>query len=152
MFKSSRITKRPGKGKRRVNYVKKQKTPIQTVDSKYITKIGVKVRSKAERVIADCLTSKNLKYEYEKKFYYMGDEYVLSDFYLPDYDCYIEYFGMVDHYDDKTRKEYESKTKWKIELYRRWNKKLIYLYPKDVQSPKFNQRFEFKLKFIQSQK
>ena len=48
------------------------------------------------------------------------------------------------------RAEYENKTQWKIGVYETWKKKLIYLYPKDVQTPDFGERFQYKLDYVNS--
>lgn len=150
---AKKVVKNPTKKtveKNRYYQTQKKGIPVKTKDSAYITKKGVKVRSKAERVIADYLSRNNIDYEYEKEIEYMEGEAFLCDFYLPKYDCYVEYFGMIDHHDEKTRKEYVGKTKWKIEVYERWKKKLIYLYPEDLQNPDFDERFQYKLKYVNS--
>lgn len=51
------------------------------------------VRSKPEKIIADYLTSCNIKAEYEAKTIRLDGWPCVPDFYLPDYDTYIEFYG-----------------------------------------------------------
>ena len=69
------------------------------------------VRSKAEREIDDFLYYNNIKHEYESEYYNVKrNQKTNPDFYLPQYNLYIEYFGM------NTPKYNEMKA-WKLELY-----------------------------------
>ncbi len=51
---------------------------------------------------------------------------IRPDFYLIDYDIYIEYWGMAGNED------YDSKTEWKKSKYKKYNKRLINLYSNQV--------------------
>ena len=59
-----------------------------------------KVKSYWEKAIADFLYKQNVKYIYEKPFRRHNWWINKPDFYLVDYDLYIEYFGMY-HYSKK---------------------------------------------------
>lgn len=62
---------------------------------KYCSKAGLLVRSPGELEIANFLAEQGVKFEYEPRIVVNG--YGLRpDFYLNDYDIYIEYFGMKD--------------------------------------------------------
>ena len=66
---------------------------------------GMYVRSQQEKIIYDELYSRNIKCEYEKSFFYRdknGEEKELHpDFYLPDYDLYIEHWGYENTKDPR---------------------------------------------------
>jgi len=98
---------------------------------KYLTKDGrFFVRSLHEKEIADFLFDNSIMYEYEpKRIYYENNRYFVPDFYLPDHDVYIEYFG---YYGD----EYKRKIIEKTGAYRKQDLKFIYLYPEDLKNLK----------------
>jgi len=58
---------------------------------------GVLYRSKKEAIIAQYLTEKSINFEYEKKV--AEGERWTCDFYLPDYDMWIEYDGLEENRD-----------------------------------------------------
>jgi DNA helicase-4 len=73
------------------------------------------VKSKAEKKVADTLDYAGVKYLYESPLSLkVGKRWktVRPDFYLPEYDLYIEYRGLT-HLDDYTRK-----MNWKKKQYR----------------------------------
>ena len=101
-----------------------------------------KVKSYGELEIANFLYENNIKYEYEKEYpvdtrtkdfsqYY-------PDFYLTDYDIYIEYFGIdrngnVPSYfsspnGDSPSKRYQEGIQWKRNLHLEYGTKLIEAY------------------------
>jgi hypothetical protein len=70
----------------------------------------VRFKSIKEYKLCLFLESNNVKFEYEKR--YENGKY-LSDFYLPDYNTYIEYFGILDGknfncLDDRQLKYYDK--------------------------------------------
>jgi hypothetical protein len=79
---------------------------------KYQTKSGVRVRSKAELALANALTDMGYRYYYEPLLDF-GKFFRKPDFYLPDYDVFIEHLGMNDS-------EYLLKVEKKKELYSRY--------------------------------
>ena len=83
---------------------------------------GRKVRSKSEKIISDFLFKYGIRTIYEKTVYYYPNENEVitlhPDFYLPDYNYYIEHNGI----DSKTYKANKKKTE---EMYKSLNYKVI---------------------------
>lgn len=91
---------------------------------------GEIVKSYGELEIANFLFSNNIQYEYEKEYKYdtINDDYqqYYPDFYLPEYDIYIEYFGIDEnnnvapYFKDKNgvsaSQAYNDSIKWKEKL------------------------------------
>ena len=82
------------------------------------TEDGTAVQSKGERRIADFLASRRIAYVYDERYRVAGDVTIRPDFYLPEFDVYIEYWGM-------DTPEYVENMKKKLFLYQRAGKKLI---------------------------
>ena len=76
----------------------------------YLTKKGHYVRSKAERRIDNTLTNMGVNHIYEKPIILSGKE-IRPDWYLPEYEAYIEYWGL------EGKQEYDQTQKWKLKLY-----------------------------------
>jgi hypothetical protein len=57
-------------------------------------KAGTLVQSDGERRIADWLTVHGIAYRYDDRFRILSGHAVRPDFYLPELDIYIEYWGM----------------------------------------------------------
>ena len=91
---------------------------LRTVDE-------VAVQSQGERRIGDWLAENEIAYEYDERITVAGDFRMRPDFYLPEFDVYIEYWGM-------NTPEYVANMKKKKFLYQRERKKLISLYPADM--------------------
>lgn len=70
-------------------------------ESQYGTFQGERVNSLEELIIANHLFLCNINYEYEKNYtgYYenSGNRAYQPDFYLPDYDIWLEHFGIDEH-------------------------------------------------------
>lgn len=64
-------------------------------EPKYMTKSGVRVRSKAEKIIADYFTDHGIWFIYEMPLKLAG-LCLRPDFYLPDYDMIHEHFGLEE--------------------------------------------------------
>ena len=60
---------------------------------RFMTKSGVRVRSKIEKIIADFLTEHELRFVYEPVLD-LGGFHVMPDFHLPDFNLCIEHFGL----------------------------------------------------------
>ncbi len=88
------------------------------------TKDGTFVQSDGERKICEWLNKNNIKYRYDERFRILADYAVRPDFYLPEFDIYIEYWGM-DTID------YKIGMLKKLKLYQQEGKKIISLYPED---------------------
>ncbi len=115
---------------------------------KSVTERGEEVRSIAERKIADYFTKSNINYVYEREAKTKGiffDSKISSpDFYLPDYDVYVEYWGLVDVGDYETRKRYEKKMRWKMAQYHENKIKFISIYPSNMENLDWIFRKKFK--------
>ncbi len=88
------------------------------------TKDGHMVRSRAEVIIDNALYDYKLAHAYERKL--PIEENLYSDFFLPSENVYIEYWGMEN--DPK----YSSRKKIKIEIYKKYDFKLIELTDEDI--------------------
>jgi hypothetical protein len=110
------------------------------------TKNGIQVRSHAEQRIADYFEKVGLRYEYEReltaRFLFFKFKISRPDFYLPDYDVYVEYWGLLDAKDADDRKKYERSMKYKMARYHELGVKFISLYPRDL--PNLNANFREK--------
>ena len=107
--------------------------------NKPTTLTGEIVKSYGELEIANYLFSNNIKYVYEKEYKYdtMTDDYqqYTPDFYLPEYDIYIEYFGIDENKqvapwikgkDDKSGSEvYNESIEWKRKTHKEHNTTMI---------------------------
>jgi hypothetical protein len=98
------------------------------------TRNGEVVKSGGEKMIADYLYSRNIRYEYEKSAISAITDRRISrpDFYLPDYDVYVEYWGMVNAEDDDTRREYVKGMKWKMAEYHKNGIRVLSVYPEQL--------------------
>jgi hypothetical protein len=95
------------------------------------TKKGEMVRSKSEKIIADWLTKNKIEYEYEKTITLSNNQKILSDFYLPKEEIYVEYWGMSS-LNNETGESYRERKWEKQNLYKMDNIKLIELYPHHI--------------------
>ena len=78
----------------------------------------VAVQSQGERRIGDWLARKGIAYSYDERYMIARDTRIRPDFYLPEFDLYIEYWGM-------DTPEYVRNMQMKRILYQRAAKKLI---------------------------
>ena len=76
------------------------------VDKQYLNKIhttadGTRVRSKSEVIISDLLYKNGIKYTYEKKLFYSGNQWILPDYtiHLAGKTFYWEHLGMLGKED-----------------------------------------------------
>ena len=104
---------------------------------KYRTLKGELVRSLSEKYIADFLYTNAVKYEYERLIVLDG-EHLRPDFYLPEYNIYIEFWGMLED------SHYFHSFKWKVEKYKAHKIRFIALQREDL--PVLEKNFETKLK------
>ena len=105
---------------------------------KSVTEKGEEVKSIGERRIADYFSKNNINYVYEQeaKGRVLFFEYKISspDFYLPDYDVYVEYWGLVNADDRWTRDEYVRNMKRKMAIYYQNSIKFISIYPRNLKN------------------
>ena len=103
---------------------------------------GEVVRSRSEQRIADYFTHNGIRYVYEWKAQtnalIFKRTFAHPDFYLPDFNVYVEYWGLLG-----ASKEYERNMKWKMAQYHRNNIRFISLYHANLQ----NLDWVFKAKF-----
>ena len=93
---------------------------LRTVDE-------IAVQSRGEQRIGNWLAKNAIAYEYDERMIVAGDTRIRPDFYLPEFDVYIEYWGM-------DTPEYVENMRHKRFLYQREGKKLISLSYKDFDS------------------
>jgi len=86
---------------------------------------GTVVQSEGERKLANWLTDHGLTYRYDAKFRMIAEFQIRPDFYLPELDVYIEYWGM-------DTPQYKMSMYKKQMLYQQEGKRLISVYPKDL--------------------
>jgi hypothetical protein len=86
---------------------------------------GTVVQSAGECRLADWLTAHGLSYRYDAKFRMIAEFQIRPDFYLPELDLYIEYWGM-------DTPQYKMSMYKKQTLYQQEGKRLISVYPKDL--------------------
>lgn len=108
-------------------------TDVEILDEygslKYKCDDGRKVRSRAEALISNFFFKEKIRTVYEKTIYYTenGEDKTLHpDFYLPDYDIYIEY-------NELTNKPYISMKEYAQKIYKSLNKNLIVINDKDLE-------------------
>jgi hypothetical protein len=89
----------------------------------YRAKDGHLVKSKAELIIDNGLYDYKIVHAYERKL--TVEEGLYCDFYIPTNNVYIEYWGLEEE-------KYLSRKKRKLEIYSKYDLKLIQLYDKDV--------------------
>jgi hypothetical protein len=90
------------------------------------TKDGTLVQSDGERRISEWLARHNIAYRYDERFRIIEGYAIRPDFYLPEFDLYIKYWGM-------DTAEYKIGMLKKQQLYQQQGKKLLslYFYEKD---------------------
>jgi len=88
---------------------------------------GTVIQSEGERKIADWLTAHGLAYRYDAKFRIIGEFQIRPDFYLPELDVYIEYWGL-------DTPQYKMSMYKKQVLYQQEGKRLISVHPADLHS------------------
>ena len=122
--------------------------PKREYGVKSVTIKGEEVKSIAERRIEDYFVKNNINYVYEReaKGKVLFFDYKISspDFYLPDYDVYVEYWGLVDADDSWTRAQYIKNMKRKMALYYQNNIKFISIYPDNLKDLDWIFRRKFK--------
>ena len=90
---------------------------------RFMTKSGVRARSKIEKIIADFLTDKKIRFIYEPILDLNGF-CVMPDFHLDDFCLCIEHFGLET-------KEYKESARLKLERYERFGVRVVCSYPSD---------------------
>jgi hypothetical protein len=122
--------------------------PKREYGVKSVTSKGEEVKSIAEKRIADYFMKSNINYVYEReakrKLLFFDSKISTPDFYLPDYDVYVEYWGLVDADDNWTRVRYVKNMKRKMAIYHQHNIKFISIYPDNLENLDWIFRRKFK--------
>ena len=92
---------------------------------KYRTQDGHYVRTKSETILDDWLYHHLIVHAYERKVPITEDMY--SDFYIPQGQCYVEYWGLEDE-------EYSKRKDKKKALYSRYELNLVELAKNDIEN------------------
>jgi len=92
---------------------------------KSMTKNGELVRSVGEQIIADALKSLDILYIYEIPLK-VAKYTLLPDFYLPSFEIFIEFWGMISN------EEYRDKMQWKLKHYAIHHVPVVSIFPSDV--------------------
>jgi len=82
------------------------------------TNDGTLVQSDGERLIAEFLHARNIVFRYDERFRILDGYAIRPDFYLPELDVYIEYWGM-------DTPDYKIGMLKKLKLYQQEGKRLI---------------------------
>lgn len=98
--------------------------------AKYRADDGHIVRSRGEIIIDNYLFKNNISHVYEKKVYNneKPEEECTTDFYLPQYDTYIEFWGIENNENYNTIKLYKEN------IYKKNNYKIINVYSENLDS------------------
>jgi len=85
---------------------------------------GTLVQSDGERLIANWLHEQGIAYRYDERYRILNGYAIRPDFYLPELDAYVEYWGMntIDYKIGMLKKK---------KLYQQEGKRLISIYPED---------------------
>ncbi|MCF7817429.1 MAG: HEAT repeat domain-containing protein [Kiritimatiellales bacterium] len=94
------------------------------LQKKIRAKDGTWVQSDGERLVCEALDSENIKYRYDERFRILDGYAIRPDFYLPEFDVYIEYWGM-------DTADYKIGMLKKQQIYQQQGKRLVSLYPTD---------------------
>ena len=96
------------------------------INKNIVARDGTLVQSQGEKDIAEWLTRHGVSYRYDERIRIVEGYAVRPDFYLPEFDIYIEYWGMdtIDYKIGMLKKQ---------KIYQLTSKKLVSLYPEDRQ-------------------
>lgn len=101
---------------------------------------GTVVQSDGEQIIAEELASLGLVFRYDNRFRIVKGYAIRPDFYLPELDLYIEYWGLEDKLD------YRIGMLEKQKLYQQAGKRLLSLYAHE--KPRLRETLREKLKWF----
>ena len=132
-----------------LSWLRKLFKPSEEYGIPSVTLTGQPVRSKGERVIADYFTRHNIVYQYEadatsNDWFIFKSRISRPDFYLPKYNLFVEYWGMVDSFDRGTRDSYVRSMRWKMAQYHRNNIQFVSIYPSNLSNLDYYFRRKFR--------
>lgn len=98
-------------------------------------------KSVSEQIIADTLDNLGVRWQYESELQLDGERF-FPDFYLPEKDAYVEFWGMPDDFD------YERRMRYKMARYHRAGVRFLsiyasHLWPSGTNSPPDKQRLRW---------
>jgi hypothetical protein len=108
---------------------------------------GQWVRSKDEKTIADYFTRHGIAYIYEALATTGGwfqTKISRPDFYLPQYNLIVEYWGLVNSPDREKRDVYVRSMRWKMAKYRNNNFRFVSIYPSNLSQLDYYFRKKFR--------
>jgi hypothetical protein len=112
------------------------------------TLTGERVRSKAEQTIADYFTRQNILYQYEKTAktnnLIFKEKISKPDFYLPQYDLYVEYWGLLDTEDERMNSRYKKMMRYKMARYHENKIRFVSIYPNNLSNLDYIFRKKFR--------
>ncbi len=111
--------------KKLVGVIVKPLTRFFGYGKKGITSQGEKVKSNIEKRIANSLSKYNVNYKYEHPLRHHLFFKIYPDFYLPDQDIYIEYYGLLNH--PEVGEKYKEEREYKRRIYKKKGIHLIEL-------------------------
>jgi len=115
-----------------------------------VTLTGQTVKSRREKMIADYFTRQGIPYHYEATatagWFIFQNKISRPDFFLPQYNLFVEYWGLVDSPDTRLKEEYIHSMKWKMAQYHKNNIRFVSLYPSNL-SNLSNLDYQFRRKF-----
>ncbi|MCW4019513.1 MAG: hypothetical protein NWF00_12695 [Candidatus Bathyarchaeota archaeon] len=124
------------------------KKPKREYGVKSVTLRGEQVKSIGEKRIADYIEKNNIRYVYEQelreKSLFSNRMIGCPDFYLSDYDVYVEFWGLVNADDRSTRTTYIKNMKRKMARYYENNIRFISIYPDNLANLDWIFRAKFK--------
>jgi len=133
IFVGLKLLRRQAKHHRRGRRKNASKSHGEGYPSPQLTINGETVKSGGERLIADYFHEHDIKYEYEKPANDSSNRRISRpDFYLPEYDVYVEYWGMVNAEERRKRQEYVRGMEWKMARYSENGLRFISIYPEDL--------------------
>jgi len=114
-----------------------------------VTITGQSVRSRSEKMIADYLTRDSIAYQYEatamtNDWFIFKSKISRPDFFLPQYNLVVEYWGLVDSPDARLQAEYIHTMKWKMAQYRKNNIRFVSIYPSNMSNLDYYFRRKFR--------
>lgn len=120
-----------------IRYLTKRRKNAQEFISTYKCLDGDIVKSRGELIIDNLLTELWIEHIYEKVIYIKGNK-IKCDWYLPNFEIYIEYWGLEGD------KDYLKRKNQKIKLYNKGNLKLISIENADFKDIYKNFKEKFK--------
>ena len=121
-------------------FLERRNFEVQVELNKHIqARDGAIVQSRGEQRICEWLTAHGLAYRYDSKFRIISEFQIRPDFYLPELDVYIEYWGL-------DTPQYKMSMYKKQMLYQQEEKRLVSVYPEDL--PRLDALLKSKLRLF----